>query len=182
MQLTRHLVMHYQEFCRPDAGPRAGEGGDAVLILHGFYSNVSCWEDVAEELAIRSGRRCVVFDRIGFGLCSRPLRGETLSGGGQAAGPGPGEEESEDDLLEPYGTVSQARMALFLCRKLKIATVDVVAHDDAAPAAMLLASRERRAALADAGGASAGTLPEVRSLYLLHPNTRGTWPPSSWST
>ncbi|QDZ24259.1 alpha/beta hydrolase [Chloropicon primus] len=193
VQLTPHLSVHYQEFkSSPDdfsGGEDQEADTEAVLLLHGFYGNVSCWSDAAREVARKSGKRCVVWDRIGFGLSSRPLRGESLGDdhhledGGEAGAQGgtggeepkPQKQEGEKDLLVPYGSLSHASVALCLCRRLKITRAHVVAHDDAASVALLLASREKRESLARVLGpkdAGAGNL-DVRSVCLLHPNTGG---------
>ena len=172
------LTIHYNDFASPGSGDQDGE---AVVILHGFYGNVSCWTEVATEVARRSGKRVVVFDRVGFGLSSRPLRGEGVAGAGAGAGKGRGprrrtKEEKEEALVKPYTSHAHAQVFLCLCRTLGIRRAHVVAHDDAAAVALLLSDGDKRAALAEPLGfaPAAGSLgAEVASVALVHPNMGG---------
>lgn len=45
--------------------------GPAVVLVHGLPSNIGDWADLPERLASR-GLRVVAYDRVGFGLSSRP--------------------------------------------------------------------------------------------------------------
>lgn len=158
---------------------------EAVLLMHGFYGNVSVWADVAAEVARRSGRRVVCFDRIGFGLSSRPLAGETVDRQEPEQEAAVADTTQEQDQAEardpaaPYGSEGGAKVALALCRRLRIGAVHVVAHDDAALAAMRLAllsdqqDQQQQQHDSQVSGAQQGPGVRVLSLCLLHPNTHG---------
>jgi 2-hydroxymuconate-semialdehyde hydrolase len=45
--------------------------GDPVVLVHGLPSSVGDWADLPERLAAE-GLRAVAYDRVGFGLASRP--------------------------------------------------------------------------------------------------------------
>jgi len=49
---------------------RAGDGGPALLFLHGLFASGACWLPLAERLA--SGCRMVMPDLVGFGSSPQP--------------------------------------------------------------------------------------------------------------
>jgi pimeloyl-ACP methyl ester carboxylesterase len=49
----------------------SGEGGPAIVLLHGFASSTFAWREIMEPLS--SYGTVVAFDRTGFGLTERPL-------------------------------------------------------------------------------------------------------------
>ena len=163
-RLTENLVIHYQEFLGGGSG--GGGGGDpmeAIVILHGFYGNVNSWKSIASRLAKGAGgKRVIVFDRIGFGLSSRP--------------PVWGYQDRE----ALYGMESHAEAAVGLCQKIGIGKVHLVAHDDAAKIVLLFASRlhrmreeasRRKGKTAGTDGEGGSVIPRITSVALLHPNT-----------
>ena len=83
------------------------------------------------------------------------------------------------DPAAPYGSEGGAKVALALCRRLRIGAVHVVAHDDAALAAMRLAllsdqqDQQQQQHDSQVSGAQQGPGVRVLSLCLLHPNTHG---------
>ncbi len=67
----------------------AGQGKPALVLLHGFGASVFSWREVMAPLAERA--TVIAFDRPGFGLTSRPMRG-------QWSGPNPYSQEAQADL------------------------------------------------------------------------------------
>ncbi len=59
------LNVHYKE---------SGDGGPAIILLHGFLASIFSWREVMEPLSEYS--RVVAFDRPAFGLTERPLEWE----------------------------------------------------------------------------------------------------------
>jgi pimeloyl-ACP methyl ester carboxylesterase len=52
----------------------SGQGGPAIVLLHGFVSSVFEWREVIDPLS--SYGTVIAFDRTGFGLTERPLQDE----------------------------------------------------------------------------------------------------------
>ncbi|MBC8263534.1 MAG: hypothetical protein H8E47_05355 [Anaerolineales bacterium] len=52
----------------------AGQGGPALVLLHGFGASVFSWREVMEPLAEIG--TVIAFDRPAFGLTERPVPGE----------------------------------------------------------------------------------------------------------
>lgn len=59
------LLVHYK---------LSGEGEPAIVLLHGFASNVSAWREVMEPLSEHG--TVIAFDRTGFGFTERPPQEE----------------------------------------------------------------------------------------------------------
>lgn len=51
---------------------RYGQGGDAIVMLHGFGTGAFLWRNVAPELA-KTGRTVFAVDMMGYGESDRPL-------------------------------------------------------------------------------------------------------------
>ena len=135
---------------------------DAIVIIHGFYANAFVWESVAHQLAERTHQRVVVFDRIGFGLSSRPERKGKEGRGGSAG-----------NLYSPEG---QAKATIAMLRKLGLRRVSLAVHDDGAKIALVLVDLASRAAGSPGSPGSpgstgsAGDAVVIDRLALLHPN------------
>lgn len=95
---TARLDVHYKE---------VGAGEPAVVLLHGFGGSTFSWRYVLPALA--PTHRVVAFDRSGFGLTSRPLRGEWAG-------------ES------PYSMKSQVRLTIALMDVLGLDQAVLVGH------------------------------------------------------
>jgi pimeloyl-ACP methyl ester carboxylesterase len=57
------LAVHYQA---------AGDGEQALILLHGFASSTFSWRDVMQPMADQ-GCQVIAYDRPGFGLTERPV-------------------------------------------------------------------------------------------------------------
>jgi pimeloyl-ACP methyl ester carboxylesterase len=96
----------------------AGEGEPVLLLLHGFGASVFSWREVIQPLSEES--RVVAFDRPGFGLTERPVRGQWLG-------------ES------PYGAEGQAALTVALMDASGIQEAVLVGHSAGAVVAALVA-------------------------------------------
>lgn len=85
---VRGIWLHYKEY---------GQGKQLFLLLHGFGSSTFTWDRIAPDLA-RLGT-VVSYDRPGFGLSQRPLKGSW-----------PG--------YDPYDATEQAELAVDLIHAL----------------------------------------------------------------
>jgi pimeloyl-ACP methyl ester carboxylesterase len=65
----RHRLLDHDVFV-VDAPAVRDEGGDAVLILHGFPTSSFDWRAAID--AMRTGRRVVTLDLLGYGLSDKP--------------------------------------------------------------------------------------------------------------
>jgi len=104
------LRVHYKE---------AGEGENALILLHGFAASVFSWREVMDPLA-NAGYRVVAFDRPAYGLTSRPMRGDWV-----------GEN--------PYSTQSQVDLTVALMDGLGIQRAILVGNSAGGTIATLVA-------------------------------------------
>lgn len=98
----------------------------AVVFVHGFGAGVFAWRKVAPALASSFGITVVAFDRPGFGLSGRPIRGEF----------------SED--ASPYAVTTQAKLTEELCLRMGIVSAIFVGHADGCLVAMRAAAQGLR--------------------------------------
>ncbi len=95
-----------------------GKDGPALVLLHGFGSNLFTWEKVMKPLS-RYGV-VVAFDRVGFGLTQRPMAGEW---------------QGEN----PYSEMYQADLTVGLMDKLGIKKAILIGNSEGGTVAMLTA-------------------------------------------
>ncbi|MDF1542718.1 MAG: alpha/beta hydrolase [Anaerosomatales bacterium] len=99
---------------------RSGTGGRVVIFLHGFGASTFSWRDTLPDIAARA--TAIAFDRPGFGLTERKLRGEW-------EGP------------NPYSPTTQADNVIGLMDELGISQAVLVGHSAGGTIAVLAAAR-----------------------------------------
>jgi pimeloyl-ACP methyl ester carboxylesterase len=141
------IQVHYKE---------AGNGPQALILLHGFGASLFSWHTVMEPLAEYG--RVVAYDRPAFGLTSRPM---------------PGEWQGQN----PYPAEAQAKMLLALMDDLGIQQAALVGNSAGGAIALLAAlnAPERVSALVlvdaavyESGGAPRALLPLLRTPQMRH--------------
>eukprot|EP01018_Ginkgo_biloba_P016281 Gb_19642 [translate_table: standard] len=100
-------------------------GFDGIILIHGFGGGVFSWRHVMSPLARQTGCAVAAFDRPGWGLTSRPLRGEW----------------EEKRLPNPYELQSQVNLLFSFCREMGFSSVVLVGHDDGGLLALMAAER-----------------------------------------
>ena len=147
---VRDLDVHYKT---------AGEGGPALLLLHGLADSVYCWREVMPALAAQ--RRTVAFDLPGFGLTERPMP-----------------EEWPDE--SPYAPTAYAMLAVDLLLALGEEEAILVGHSMggtvAALAALSYPNRVRALILIDPVINNNVSVPEVLRPLLATPQMRRLGP------
>ncbi|MFC4699745.1 alpha/beta fold hydrolase [Glaciecola siphonariae] len=73
-----------------------------ILFLHGFPS--ASWDWHHQWAHFIKSHRCIAFDMLGFGISDKPTKYK-------------------------YSVLEQAKIAIYLCQKLKISRLHIVAHD-----------------------------------------------------
>lgn len=101
----------------------AGEGDQALVLLHGFASHTYTWREVMAPLA--ASHRVVAFDRPAFGLTERPMRPDWPAG------------------QNPYQAEFQADLTAGLMDELDIDQAVLVGNSAGGTIAMLAALRHR---------------------------------------
>jgi pimeloyl-ACP methyl ester carboxylesterase len=124
-----------------------GQGAPALVLLHGLGSSTVSWDDVAGALASR--HRVISLDRPGFGLTSRPMRGEW-------SGASPYGADAQADLIVGLLDTLNVRQAILVGHSAggTIAAVTALKHPDRVRALVLV-----DAAIYQGGGAPAWTRP-----------------------
>lgn len=109
------INVHYKE---------AGEGDQALVLLHGFGASLFSWREVMEPLAEKY--RIVAFDRPAFGLTERPIR-ETWG--------------TADDWSQgiPYSAETQADLTVRLMDELGIEQAVLVGNSAGGAVSMITA-------------------------------------------
>lgn len=137
----------------------AGHGDPALLLLHGFVASTFSWREVMARLAELG--TVVAFDRPGFGLTSRPLRGEWAG-------------------ANPYTREAHADLTVALMDRMGIGRAVLVGHSAGGTVAALVALRqpERVAALVLVAPAiyHEGSAPAAARLLLRTPQMRRLLP------
>jgi pimeloyl-ACP methyl ester carboxylesterase len=105
--------LHYK-----DSGPR--DAAETIVFLHGFASSLYSWRHVTPRLA--RTYRVIVFDRPGFGLAGRPLRGDW-------------------EGANPYTLESSVDQTLGLLDSLGVDKATFVGHSQGASIAVLIAQK-----------------------------------------
>jgi pimeloyl-ACP methyl ester carboxylesterase len=141
------LQVHYKE---------AGNGLQALILLHGFGASLFSWHKVMQPLAEYG--RVVAYDRPAFGLTSRPMPGEWQG-------------------ANPYPAEAQAKMLLAFMDELGIQRAILVGNSAGGAIALLAAleAPERVSALVlvdaavyESGGAPSALLPLLRTPQMRH--------------
>jgi len=99
---------------------QTGTGGRTVIFLHGFGASTFSWRDTLPDTAARA--TAIAFDRPGFGLTERKLRGEW-------------------DGPNPYSPTTQADRVVELMDELDIDEAVLVGHSAGGTVAVLAAAR-----------------------------------------
>ena len=141
------LQVHYKE---------AGNGSQALILLHGFGASLFSWHEVMQPLAEYG--RVVAYDRPAFGLTSRPMPGEWHG-------------------ANPYPAEAQAKMLLVFMDELGIQRAILVGNSAGGAIALLatLEAPERVSALVlvdaavyESSSAPSALLPFLRSPQMRH--------------
>jgi alpha-beta hydrolase superfamily lysophospholipase len=95
----------------------ASDGGQSLILLHGFGASLFSWREVASELS--RNRTVLAFDRVGFGLTERPRPGD-WSG------------------ANPYTAESQVNLTVALMDELGIEKAVLIGHSAGGSIAALM--------------------------------------------
>lgn len=100
-------------------------GQFGIVLVHGFGGGVFAWRHVLGPLAQQVGCAVVAFDRPGWGLTSRPCRGDW----------------EEEQLPNPYKLETQVDLLLSFCMEMGFSSVVLIGHDDGGLLALKAAQR-----------------------------------------
>ncbi|KAK9793203.1 hypothetical protein WJX73_006067 [Symbiochloris irregularis] len=114
------VEVHYKQ-AFPEVAS-ASHSDISVILTHGFGAGVFAWRHIMQPLANKTGCRVLAFDRVGFGLTSRP------------------DWNTNSTELNPYSNMQQSDIIHKLCEELNLDRVILCGHADGSVIALTAAA------------------------------------------